>query len=87
MLVTDAGMPMASTPRTLSAGIRARRKSYEQNIPAVFDILRRGSEMAREVASRTLFEMKEAMGINYFNGDRFVTEQTRRFQEAARLDA
>ena len=47
--------------------IRARRAVYEQDIPAVYEILRKGSLSAREVAARTLHEMKDAMGINYFD--------------------
>ena len=46
--------------------IRARRKEYEKDIAAVYDILKAGSEAAREVAAQTLSEVKRAMKINYF---------------------
>ncbi len=46
--------------------IRERRAQYEKDIPGVYEILRKGSEAAREVAAQTLHEMKDAMGINYF---------------------
>ena len=32
----------------------------------VYDMLQKGSEKARQVASQTLSEVKSAMGINYF---------------------
>lgn len=40
---------------------------YEQDIPGVYEILWKGSLDAREVAAKTLHEMKAAMGINYFD--------------------
>ena len=43
--------------------IRARRKEYEKDIPAVYDILKAGSEKAREIAAQTLDEMKKAMNL------------------------
>ena len=46
--------------------IRARRKEYEKDIVAVYDILKTGSEEAREVAAQTLDEVKRAMKMNYF---------------------
>ena len=46
--------------------IRARRKEYEKNIPGVYEILRKGSIRAREVAAQTLSEVKSSMKINYF---------------------
>ncbi|NLQ44516.1 tryptophan--tRNA ligase [Streptococcus mutans] len=46
--------------------IRRRRLEYEKNIDQVFDILKKGSETARETASETLSGVKRAMGINYF---------------------
>ena len=48
------------------APIRERRAEYEQDIPGVYEILKKGSAEAREVAAKTLHEMKDAMGINYF---------------------
>ncbi|MDZ5253993.1 tryptophan--tRNA ligase [Clostridium sp. LIBA-8841] len=47
--------------------IRARRKEYEKNIDYVYEMLKTGSEKAREKASNTLHEVREAIGINYFN--------------------
>ena len=38
--------------------IRERRKKYEQDIPGVFEILRKGSEEARKVAAQTLDEVR-----------------------------
>ena len=47
--------------------IRKRRKEYEKDIPEVYNILRKGTEAAREVAAQTLSEVKSAMKINYFD--------------------
>ncbi len=60
--------------------IRERRAEFEKDVPAVFEILRQGSERAREVAARTLHDVKQAMGINYFEDDSFVREQTKKLQ-------
>ncbi len=50
------------------APIRARRKALEENKEYLYEVLRKGSERAREVASGTLKEVREAMGIEYFKG-------------------
>jgi tryptophanyl-tRNA synthetase len=47
--------------------VRARRQEYEKDPAAVYEILRKGSESAREYAARTLDEVKKAMRIDYFN--------------------
>ena len=46
--------------------IRARRAEFEKDIPAVFEMLKKGSLEAREQAAQTLDDVKTAMGINYF---------------------
>ena len=51
------------------APIRARRAELEKDIPYVFEVLRKGSEEARQVAAQTLAEVKRAMRINYFDED------------------
>ena len=62
------------------AKIRERRKKYEQDIPAVYDILKRGSEVAREAAAATLADVRKAMRINYFDDEELVKEQARKYQ-------
>ena len=59
--------------------IRERRKEWEKNIPAVFDILKKGSEAAREVAAGTLADVRSAMRINYFDDAELIAEQSRKF--------
>ncbi len=49
------------------APIRERRAELEKDIPYVYEVLRKGSEAAREVAARTLSEVKRAMRIDYFS--------------------
>ena len=47
--------------------IRKRRKELEQNIPYVYEVLRKGSEVARAAAAETLADVKRSMRINYFD--------------------
>lgn len=47
--------------------IRARRAEYEKNLDAVADMLKAGSEAAREAAAATLADVRHAMRIDYFN--------------------
>ncbi|MGM9841605.1 MAG: tryptophan--tRNA ligase [Candidatus Limisoma sp.] len=61
------------------APIRERRHAFEQDIPAVFDMLRRGSEAARKVAAQTLAEVRRAMRINYFEDADLIAEQAKKF--------
>lgn len=46
--------------------IRQRREEYAQDIPAVYDMLQKGSAKANEVAEQTLQEVRDAIGLNYF---------------------
>lgn len=48
------------------APIRKRRKMWEQKNPEVYEILHKGSLEAKEVAAKTLENVKRAMKINYF---------------------
>ncbi len=64
--------------------IRERRKQLEQDIPAVYDILKKGCEVARATAVTTLDEVRKAMKINYFEDSDLIAEQARRFKEAAK---
>ncbi len=59
--------------------IRARRAKYEKNIQEVYEILRRGSEAARETAADTLRDVKHAMKIDYFDDPVFLAEQIEKF--------
>ncbi|MBR6365127.1 MAG: tryptophan--tRNA ligase [Lachnospiraceae bacterium] len=61
--------------------IRKRRKEYEKDIPEVYNILKKGSDIAREAAAETLAEMKAAMKINYFDDAELIAEQARKFRE------
>ena len=61
------------------APIRQRRKEYENNIPAVYEILKRGSEEARRVAAETLADVRRAMKIDYFDDAALIEEQSNRF--------
>lgn len=59
--------------------IRQRRAEFENDIPAVYEMLRKGCEDARAVAAQTLDEVRRAMKINYFDDKALIEEQARRF--------
>lgn len=61
--------------------IRARRAEYEKDIPAVYEILRKGSETAREAAAQTMAEVKRAMRINYFEDAELIKSQSQKYAE------
>ena len=60
--------------------IRARRKEYEKDIAYVYEVLRKGSEAAREVAAKTLDDVKNSMKINYFADQALIDEHIRKYQ-------
>ena len=60
--------------------IRQRRHEFEKDIPEVYNILKKGSETAREVAAQTLHEVKEAMRINYFDDAALIQEQAEKYR-------
>lgn len=60
--------------------IRVRRHEFEQDIPEVYNILKKGSEAAREVAAQTLHEVREAMKINYFDDPDLIREQAEKYR-------
>ena len=64
--------------------IRVRRHELEQNIPYVYEVLRKGSEVARAEAADTLAGVKRAMKINYFDPgvlDELIREQSEKYSK------
>ena len=61
------------------APIRERRHYWEQRIPEVYEILKKGSEVAEAVAAQTLAEVKAAMKINYFEDGALIKEQMEKY--------
>ena len=59
--------------------ILQRRKEFEHDIPAVYEMLRKGCECAREVAAQTLDEVRRAMKINYFDDEELIRGQAARY--------
>lgn len=60
--------------------IRARRHEYEQDIHEIFNILKKGSEQARQVAANTMDEVRAAMRINYFDDAQLIKEQADKYK-------
>ncbi len=63
--------------------IRERRREFSKDIPAVYDMLRKGCEEARAVAARTMDDVRRAMRINYFEDAALIEEQSKLFAENA----
>ncbi len=61
--------------------IRARRHEYEQDIPEIYNILKKGSLEARETAAQTMEEVRAAMQINYFEDTELIQSQAERFKQ------
>ena len=60
--------------------IRNRRKEFEADIPEIYNMLKKGSDVAREVAAQTLSEVKGAMKINYFDDLELIKSQSIKYQ-------
>ncbi|HIX77660.1 MAG TPA: tryptophan--tRNA ligase [Candidatus Fusicatenibacter merdavium] len=60
--------------------IRTRRKEFQKDIPYVYEVLKKGSEAAREVAEQTLQEVRNAMKINYFDDLDLIREQSEKYK-------
>ena len=58
-----------------------RRKEWQKDIPAVYEILRKGSEKAEKVAAETLRDVKAAMKINYFDDAELIRMQSAKYTE------
>ena len=59
--------------------IRARRKEYEKDIPAVYEILKNGSAVAPAEAAQTLHDVRAAMKINYFEDAELIASQASKY--------
>lgn len=61
--------------------IRTHRKELEKDIPAVYEILKKGTAAAKEVAAQTLADVKRSMKINYFDDETWIHEQSQKYAE------
>lgn len=61
--------------------IRQKRAEWEKDIPAVYEILKKGSETARAKAAKTLDEVKAAMKINYFDDIELIKSQAEKYSK------
>ena len=59
--------------------IRNRRKELQKDIPYVYEVLKKGSEAAREVAAKTLDEVRASMKINYFEDHALIQSQAEKY--------
>ena len=59
--------------------MRVRRAEFEKDIPEIYNILKKGTELAREVGAQTMDEVRKAMRIDYFNDTELIRQQAERF--------
>lgn len=62
------------------APIRKRREELQKDIPYIYEVLKAGSDKARETAAQTLSEVRSAMRINYFDDMELIRSQAQRYQ-------
>ena len=55
--------------------MRQRRAEFEKDIPEIYNILKKGTEQAREVGAQTMDEVRKAMRIDYFNDAELIRQQ------------
>lgn len=60
--------------------IRKRREELQKDIPYVYEVLKKGSEVARETAAQTLHEVRDAMKINYFDDMELIRSQSKKYE-------
>ncbi len=61
--------------------IRERRHEFEQDIPEIFNVLKKGSDEARAAAAQTMDEVRKAMQIDYFNDAALIKQQTDKYKK------
>lgn len=61
--------------------IRNRRKELQKQIPDIYEILKKGSKVAREEAAKTMSEVKAAMKINYFDDAALIAGQADKYAQ------
>lgn len=61
--------------------MRERRHEFEKDIPEIFNILKKGTEKARETAAETMDEVRKAMRIDYFNDVELIQQQSLKYKK------
>ena len=61
--------------------MRQRRAEFEKDIPEIYNILRKGTEQARETAAKTMDEVRHAMRIDYFDDQELIRQQIEKFSK------
>lgn len=60
--------------------MRQRRHEFEQDIPEIFNMLKKGTEKARETAASTMSEVRHAMQIDYFDDAELIRQQSQKYK-------
>ena len=60
--------------------MRLRRQELQKDIPEIFNILKKGTEKARETAAQPMDEVRKAMRIDYFNDADLINRQAEKYK-------
>ena len=60
--------------------MRQRRHEFEQDIPEIYNILKKGTEKARATAAQTMDEVRKAMQIDYFDDIQLIKSQAEKYR-------
>ena len=60
--------------------IRSRKEELEKNIEYVYEVLKKGTDVANQKANNTLRIVKEHIGIDYFSDNKFLEEIKEKYE-------
>ncbi|MBO4519792.1 MAG: tryptophan--tRNA ligase [Alphaproteobacteria bacterium] len=66
--------------QTILEPFRAERKKWENDLSSVYEILKKGSEVAEQKAAQTLQDVRKAMKIDYFRDDNLLKKQMEKYK-------
>ncbi|MFR2717668.1 MAG: tryptophan--tRNA ligase, partial [Anaerococcus obesiensis] len=61
--------------------VREKRAYYEKDISKLFEIMENGSKEASAYGKMKLEQVKDAMGINYFDDNNLISELQRKYNQ------
>ena len=66
--------------QTILEPFRSERKKWENDLSSVYEILKKGSEIAEQKAAQTLQDVRRAMKIDYFHDDSFLKKSIEKYK-------
>ena len=72
---------LVNVMQSILGPMRERRAYWEARLPEVYEMLKKGSEIAERKAAETLADVRAAMKIDYFDDKELIAEQARQYQQ------